>query len=251
MKIVYTDDNYGRAAASIIYGEYGIMAMMSTKDFITDLNELPELRENEPWYFIGIPIEEAFDAIKQCIDAGCKVIHIDHHDENLDMNDSRYEILKDAVTFYNNAESSILLAWIYINIPMEYRTDPMAHVYDFEESYSHFSIDNLSWIKIPHGFRLLNDLAMNHGLFEEAKSFDVGLTAFANPMLEDAEWFKRYSTKQNPLTRDVSPTSKVWDLIQNNNMPFMNEIMKIGIIELGGLKDEIISEPLKESDKTQ
>ena len=61
MKIFYhSADNDGRASASIIYGEYGIMAMMTENDFIGyDYNkpyELPEFKEGEPWYFVDISL---------------------------------------------------------------------------------------------------------------------------------------------------------------------------------------------------
>lgn len=246
MKIFHTPTLNGIAAASVLYGEYGIMAMMSDKDFISNLaDELPELHENETCYFVGYPLSDVFDKLQKCGEAGCNVVFIDNHDNTKFIQTLKSEditMLTDKIISFNNTnESELMLAWIYINIPMEYRKEPMVHVYDFEESYSHFSIDGLSWIKIPHGFRLLNDYAMKRGQFSEAKSFNDGLIGFGDTRKEDEDWFKRFSTKQNPLTRSLSPSAKVWDLIQNNNMQFINEIMKIGIEKLidGGTENEI------------
>ena len=87
MKIVYhISDNDGRASAAIIYREFGVMQMMTKNDFIglayTKPFDIPEINPDVPetWYFVDIALNmETFAFIKAILDAGHKVIHIDHH----------------------------------------------------------------------------------------------------------------------------------------------------------------------------
>ena len=87
MKIVYhISDNDGRASAAIIYREFGVMQMMTKNDFIglayTKPFDIPEINPDVPetWYFVDIALNmETFAFIKAVLDAGHKVIHIDHH----------------------------------------------------------------------------------------------------------------------------------------------------------------------------
>lgn len=234
MKIFYhSADNDGRASASIIYGEYGIMAMMTENDFIGyDYNkpyELPEFKEGEPWYFVDISLNpEIYGIIEQAVKAGCRVVHIDHHRnfEFIDnkLNNDQKAIMDKVVKFYNVYESATLLSWIYVNIPQEYRLEPMTHKYEFEENYSHFSIDGMNWVRVPYGFRLVNDQDVRHDQFTETRAFTAGVIELGDTEKEVPEWFKRFRLKE----RGIHPMSKIWDLIQNDNMRFVNEIIQMG-----------------------
>lgn len=257
MKIFYHKaDNDGRASAAIIYGEYGVTSMMTEADFIPyDYNrpfELPEIVPDETWFFVDIALNpETFGIIKECLIRGCKVIHIDHHrnqeymETKMDAEDLAY--MEKVTKFYDISESATLLCWIYVNMPESWRKEPMKHTYEFGPGYSHVILDDMTdrLIRIPYGFRLVNDQDVAHKEFKETPEFTAGLIDFANgPKEYHLPQIKKIIEK---FDGDISPMSNIWGKIQNDDMRLMTAIVTNGQIVLAEEEKEIAK--LRESAK--
>lgn len=244
MKIVYhMVDNDGRASAAIIYREFGLMAMMNENDFIGyDYNKgivFPEITKEEPWYFVDIALNpETFAAMKACVEAGCKVYHIDHHrnEEVIDtMSNEDKAIMEQIVKFYDIRESATMLCWLYIHMPEEYRNDPMRMTYDFSDEYTHFIFngDQGSEYAIPIGFRYVNDQDVRHDMFEDTRAFTAGIVNIQDQRIT----FTDYDS--------IHPMSKVWVELFRSNSRFIAKTISYGnqVIKL----DEEIYEKLRET----
>ena len=91
MKIFYHGDDDGRCSAAIIKRELvNVFEPMVTDDFIEyfhsgDINT-PEFKVNETVYIVDLALDDVVynKIIKPAVDAGSKVIHIDHHKTTLD-----------------------------------------------------------------------------------------------------------------------------------------------------------------------
>lgn len=241
MKIVYhSKDNDGRASAAIIYREYGVMAMMSESDFIGfDYNqgiEFPEIDPEKPevWYFVDISLNwETFAQIKKCVEAGCKVVHIDHH-RNQEFIDTKMSsedklVLNKVVKMYDTTESATMLCWIYTNMPVEDRELPMGRSWDFAEGYSHFIFtdegDTVSddpfaskEYAIPVGFRYVNDQDMFHKEFPETAAFTTGVIELAGS--NSSYHINGYD--------DIGPMGKIWVDIFRNNHRTISKVIENG-----------------------
>lgn len=229
MKIVYHKvDNDGRAAASIIYREFGLMAMMNKSDFIGfDYNkgiEFPELDPGKPeiYFFVDISLNpETFTAIKNCIYNGCKVYHIDHHRNDEFIEELSYEdksIMKQVVKFYDINESATLLCWIFTHMDAKQREDPMSVNYEFSDGYTHFIFDGDTSreMSIPIGFRYVNDQDMRHDEFPDTRAFTAGIINIESQRITYLEY------------DSIHPMSKVWVEIFRSNRKFLTKIIEIG-----------------------
>ena len=178
MKIVYhISDNDGRASAAIIYREFGVMQMMTKNDLIglaqTKPVDIPEINPDVPetWYFVDIALNmETFAFIKVILDAGHKVIHIDHHrnhefiENKLDDEQKKLFEHENLTCMYDMRESATLLCFVYTCMNEEQRKNPNMVKYDFSEKRTHFAFGEIledqapeKEYYIPIGFRLIND----------------------------------------------------------------------------------------------
>jgi hypothetical protein len=251
MKIVYSKALDGRAAASIINNEYGVISMMNENDFIQYDRDviIPVAVPGETWFFMDIELNlETFEIIKTCVNTGCKVIHIDKHNNeefiNL-MTVDELGVMEKITRFYDTSESTTLLTWIYVNMPMEWRDTPMEHTCEFGPGYSHAILDDISdrLIRIPYGFRLVNDQEAGHNEYEETSEFTFGLLDLVSAKPYHFENVTKLIKKYKDDMYDsfvIHPMSKIWGKIQNDDMRLMMIIITNGKIVLGEKEKEML-----------
>lgn len=246
MKIVYhISDNDGRASASIIYREYGVMQMMTENDFIgldyTKPFDIPEINPDFPetWYFVDIALNiDTYHFIKTILDNGHKVIHIDHHRNNefieTKLSDDQKKLFdhKNFSCLYDIRESATILCFVYTMMDEEQRKNPNMVKYEFAEKRTHFVFgdvvddeieDDEFEYYIPYGFRLVNDHDVHHCEYDEELAFMHGIC--------------------NLSTEDQHPMSKTWVEIFRDNVRFINKVIESGRRKLGEL--ELIYEDLR------
>lgn len=241
MKIVYhISDNDGRASAAIIYREFGVMQMMTKNDFIglayTKPFDIPEINPDVPetWYFVDIALNmETFAFIKAVLDAGHKVIHIDHHrnhefiENKLDDEQKKLFEHENLTCMYDMRESATLLCFVYTCMDEKQRKNPNMVKYDFSEKRTHFAFGEISEDQapekeyyVPMGFRLINDHDVHHCEYDEELAFMHGIEA-----LED---------------EDKHPMAKTWVELFRDNSRYLDKKINEGRKILADLEKEYI-----------
>lgn len=201
MKIFYHFDDDGRCAAAIVYRELrNVFDQMSDNDFIgyghSGHIDPVEFRKNESVYIVDLALDNTIynSVIVPAVEAGAKVIHIDHHKTTLDNLDSvDSDIMSKITTLYKIGLSGTLLTWVYSLMNDEERKSPDEVNFDFTDTVTHVAFnplaENMREYKIPDVVRFINDNDVWTHKIDESKYFNIG--------------FK--------LEEDKHPTAKIWD----------------------------------------
>ena len=204
MKIFYHGDDDGRCSAAIIKRELvNVFEPMTTDDFIEyfhsgDINT-PEFKVNETVYIVDLALDDVVynKVIKPAVDAGSKVIHIDHHKTTLDrissMTDDEKLVMEKITSFYKIGLSASMLTWVYSLMYDSERKEPSKVNFDFTQGFTHVGFNvgdpGMREYRIPDAIRYIDDNDVwRHGI-EETKFFSIGFQ-----MIEDKH-----------------PASEIWD----------------------------------------
>lgn len=162
MRVIHHIDDDGLCAAAIV-GNYLLDRIVEEDDFFPynhggelKLPEEKNLLKGETWYIVDLALDDViFNAIEYLTTAGCRVVHIDHHQSGIDyynsLDDTKRKIMdSDHVTmFYNTAVSGTMLTWIYSCLDFSERKNPGIYDVEFAEDYSRFIIKNAVTPKDP------------------------------------------------------------------------------------------------------
>ena len=204
MKIFYHGDDDGRCSAAIIKRELvNVFEPMTTDDFIEyfhsgDINT-PEFKVNETVYIVDLALDDVVynKIIKPAVDAGSKVIHIDHHKTTLDrissMTDDEKLVMNKITSFYKMGLSASMLTWVYSLMYDSERKEPNKVNFDFTQGYTHvgFNVEtpDMREYRIPDAIRYIDDNDVWRHEIEETKFFSIGFQ----------------------LIEDKHPASQIWD----------------------------------------
>ena len=263
MKCVHHTDADGLCAAAIVKNELiDDFMVVKDEDFIPYNHgwtlELPEIKEGEEVYFVDLALDGVtFNAMKQCLEAGAHVTHIDHH-----IGGSRfYETLSpegkatyDRVRrFFRTDYSGTMLTWIYASMTDKEREDPSKVVFDLTPGLTHvgFWINNPAIkreVQIPLAVRYIDDNDVWRHSLEESKYFALTFKSLPNEMTNplNLDFWKEMLYAPNP--------KRTLDLVDRGRMLFDYQdsinhyILKNGFeYEIAGIKTFCLNTPFGNS----
>ena len=224
MKIFYHGDDDGRCSAAIVKRELvNVFEPITMDDFIEYFHSgninTPEFKMNETVYIVDLALDDVIynQVIKPAVDAGSKVIHIDHHKTTLDrissMTDDEKLVMEKITSFYKTELSASMLTWVYSLMYDSERKEPNKVNFDFTQGYTHvgFNVEtpDMREYRIPDAIRYIDDNDVWRHEIEETKFFSIGFQ----------------------LIEDKHPASQIWDdLIYTSSQYESSKIVNDGRI---------------------
>lgn len=211
MKIFYHTDDDGQCAAAIVCRELvNVFEPITDKDFIPyshtgEIDEV-EFKEFEHVYIVDLALDDVIfnKVIRPAVEAGAKVVHIDHHQTTIDYMESMFNeeksIIDNVTTFYKIGLSATMLTWVYSLMNDDERKNPCAVLFDFTDNFTHVGFNvgknNMREYHIPDVIRFIDDNDVWRHDLDNTKYFSLGFQ----------------------MEEDKTPTAKVWDnLIYSSN----------------------------------
>lgn len=186
-KIFYhSADDDGRCAAAIVKRELiSVFENMTDNDFIGyDHGEelvTPEFKPFENVFIVDLSLNSIIlnKVIKPAVEAGAKVVHIDHHKSTFEfMNSASPEMtryLNKITKFYVDGLSATMLTWVYSLMYEGERKDPKNVDYDFTAGFTHVGFypetPKMREYNIPDVIRYIDDNDVWRHDLEESKYF--------------------------------------------------------------------------------
>ena len=194
MKCIHHIDADGLCAAAIVRNELvDDFEPVSKEDFIPYNHgwklELPEIKEGETVYVVDLALDGVtFNAMKQCIEAGAHVVHIDHHKTG----STFYETLSpegkatyDKVTrLFRTDYSGTMLTWVYACMTEDERKDPVNVKWDIADNLScvgfWLGTPNKREVSVPMAIRYIDDNDVWRHSLEESKYFAIAFNSVSS-----------------------------------------------------------------------
>jgi oligoribonuclease NrnB/cAMP/cGMP phosphodiesterase (DHH superfamily) len=262
-KCIHHIDADGLCAAAIIKNELiDDFAQVVEEDFIPYNHgwklELPEIKEGEVVYFVDLALDGVtFNAMKQCIDAGAHVVHIDHHKSG----SAFYETLSpegkatyDQVRrFFRTDYSGTMLTWIYACMTEDERKDPANVQWDIASGLTHvgfwLNTPNKRETAIPLAVRLIDDNDVWRHSLEESKYFAL---TFKSIEPEEKKPLNLQFWKELLYAAIPKKTLEMIDrgrMLYDYQMSIYKCVVKNGFeYEIGGIKSFVVNCPFGNSE---
>ena len=217
--VTHIDDD-GKAAAAIAYREMFKLDERPCLEDIVYYNYQHQViapdhvfHEHETVVIVDLSLDEwIFDLVRRAVEAGCEVIHIDHHATTLaemeQLTQAGKAIYEKVKTFFHPKFSAAMLCWIWVSAHPEEREDildTVATVIDFSADWSLLVFHpgqgaNERIYRVPDVVRYIDDWDIWRFDIKDTKPFHYGFN----------------------LELDKSPDSKLWDeLLYNYNAPII------------------------------
>lgn len=221
MRCIHHTDDDGLCAASIV-GSLFADRILSDDDFIPythgmDLKLPDDLKEKEKWYIVDLALDEViFSAIKQLVEAGCEVVHIDHHKSGIDYYESLSEedqaiMNSDNVIFYwDTSCSASLLTWIYSCMDDNERQAPAAVDWKYDErppKHSRFMLSTRPAghvMHIPQVVRYVNDWDIWEFALPDTKEFHTGFKSEPDKKPLSDTWKFLFGNERIGITKIIN-----------------------------------------------
>ena len=203
MKCIHHNDDDGLCSAAIVRF-YLKDKPEEPSDFIMykhgqELNLPEQLIEGEVWYIVDLALDKTiYDTIITLLDAGCKVVHIDHHKSGIDyygsLSDEDKTAISDVVKFYDTGASGCMLTFLYAQMNDDQRLHPMDVDIDMNSNHSKYGIFNRDTSippivgDIPFVVRYVDDWDIQAGLLPDSVPFHYGFS----------------------VEKDKSPCAEIW-----------------------------------------
>lgn len=215
--ITHIDDD-GKAAAAIAYREMFPFDLRPTPEDIIFYNYQDTPICPDRGFFAGEKVvlvdisinDHIFDLVKRAVDAGCQVIHIDHHETTTKFIDNitpeQKAVYNKVYTFFHQAFSATMLCWIWASAHPDERADiynTVANVIDFSADWTLLAFypgtDKERVYRIPDVVRYVNDWDIWKFEIADTKAFHYGFD----------------------LELEKNPDAKLWDELIYNPMATM------------------------------
>lgn len=186
MKCIHHDDQDGLCAAAIVRF-YLKDKVEEPSDFIMwrhgqELNLPEKLNEGETWYIVDLAMDDViYNAICTLVEAGCKVVHIDHHKSGIDYHDrlpaeSKAKI-EAVVKYYDTAVSGCMLTFLYAQMNDEDRKNPDSVEIELSPNHAKYAFTNKTPVEvgdIPFVVRYVDDWDVQTGILPDSVPFHYG-----------------------------------------------------------------------------
>ena len=221
MRCIHHTDDDGLCSASIV-GSLFADRILTDDDFIPythgmDLKLPDDLKEKEKWYIVDLALDEViFGAIKQLVEAGCEVIHIDHHQSGIDYYESLSEedqaiMNSNQVIFYwDTSCSASLLTWIYSSMDDKERLAPAAIEWRYDEhlpKHSKFMLSSRPAdykMYIPQVVRYVNDWDIWEFALADTREFHTGFKSEPDKKPLGETWKFMYGNERIAITKTIN-----------------------------------------------
>lgn len=187
-KIFYhSADDDGRCAAALVKRELiSVFENMTDNDFIgyNHGEEIvtPEFKQFENVFIVDLSLNSIIlnKVIKPAVEAGARVVHIDHHKTTRtfldEMSADDKAVMSEVTTFYGDV-SATMLTWVYALMDEDERKNPYKVDFDFTETFSHVAFypdtNNMREYNIPDVIRYIDDNDIWRHALEETKYFCI------------------------------------------------------------------------------
>ena len=186
MKCIHHNDDDGLCSAAIVRF-YLKDKPEEPSDFIMWRHGqeliLPEkLNAGETWYIVDLAMDDViYNTIIQLLNAGCKVVHIDHHKSGIDYYESLNALAKvainEVVKFYDTNASGCMLTFLYAQMNEDDRKHPMDIEIELHPNHSKYAFINKEVPEvgdIPFVVRYIDDWDIQSGVLADSIPFHYG-----------------------------------------------------------------------------
>lgn len=202
MKVFHHNDSDGLCAAALVGNSLAVVFDKPEKEDFVEYNydgdiDIPDeyIKDGETVYIVDLSLSDSiYNLIKKCIDKGCKVIHIDHHQSTFKYLQSiRSTDVPKYTHFYKEGISGAMLTYIYSCMSEEERIDPENVAFDFSDKRTHvafnYNTPDMREYRIPTIIRFIDDNDVWLHEIDETKYFCIAFQ----------------------MEQDIAPYEEIWD----------------------------------------